>query len=79
MEELERIWQYLNDHDIYPEYVDRHADDILILVNHGDWKHEHLYCDYLLNELGYTTVSEYITDDDGSDCYSALHTYRMLK
>jgi hypothetical protein len=82
MEELERIEKYLNDHDVYPLYVDYEGSDeemIWVKIDNGDWKHEHLYCTYLMKELGYEECGEDITEEDGSDCYSALHTYRMVK
>lgn len=77
MEELERIEKYLNDNGIYPEYVDYDADDntVFVQINHGDWKHEHLRCDYLMGLFGYINGSAEVTYEDGSDCYSALRTY----
>ena len=78
MDELERIEKYLNDHDVYPEYVDSDildAKKIMVQINHGDWKHEHLYCNVLMDRLGYINCGESTTEEDGSDCYSALHYY----
>lgn len=79
MEELERIEKYLNEHDVYPEYVDEDVLNkklIYVQINWGDWKHEHLYCSYLMNELGYDDCGEETTEENGSDCYSALHYYK---
>lgn len=80
MEELERIEKYLNDNGIYPEYVDYDADDntVFVQINHGDWKHEHLYCDHLMGSLGYNGSGAEVTWEDGSDCYSALRTYTVM-
>jgi hypothetical protein len=44
-------------------------------IEWGDWKHDHLCCDKLMEELGYTLDNECVTDEDGSDCYSSTHTY----
>ena len=41
----------------------------------GDWKHDHLYANWVLKELGAREYSCDITEEDGSDCYSAIHTY----
>lgn len=78
MEELERIEKYLNDHTVYPEYVNYGFTDdtIRVQINRGDWKHEHLYCTYLMKELGYADCGEETTEENGSDCYSALHYYK---
>lgn len=44
----------------------------------GDWKHEHLHTDCILQEtFGATLYSEEITEDDGSDFYTAIHTYLL--
>lgn len=55
-------------------------NSILVEVNWGDWKHDHLWLDSfvkkLLKEEGYdATVSVQVTEEDGSDCYSAIHSF----
>ena len=49
--------------------------EITINIEWGDWKHDHLYCDHIMKEIGYELVSENETDQDGSDCYSSAHNY----
>lgn len=41
----------------------------------GDWKHSHARLDYIMKENGYELLGEMLTEDDGSDCYSATHFY----
>ena len=48
---------------------------IEIGIEWGDWKHSHAFCDDLMKVLGWNCVSESVTDEDGSDCYSATHIY----
>ena len=48
----------------------------------GDWKHDHARADYLIRQyfenLGYrVNVNQYVTEEDGSDTYSAQHNYRI--
>ncbi len=44
----------------------------------GDWKHDHLCADDLMSVVfGATKVSEDVTEEDGSDAYSAVHTYEF--
>ena len=50
---------------------------VMIEIHWGDWKHEHLRCDYLIDnyfpELG--AMGTEVTEEDGSDCYSGIHKY----
>ena len=63
-------------YEIWPE-----EDGLSIEINWGDWKHDHLWCDYEVNEFvkskNHEVVShaEELTDEDGSDTYSAIHSY----
>ena len=60
-------------------------DGLLVEINWGDWKHDHLWCDYevehFLNSRGYEVLSHNteVTDEDGSDTYSAIHSYKVKK
>ena len=52
-------------------------------IHRGDWKHDHLRLDLLvqdyLNDNGIRFIkSECVTEEDGSDCYSSIHYYRLL-
>jgi len=44
----------------------------------GDWKHDHLHCDYLMKALGYKLSSENVIEEDGSDTYSSIHIYTKV-
>lgn len=48
---------------------------VSIDIEWGDWKHEHNFADYIMSLNGFTKVSERIYEEDGSDCYSAVHYY----
>lgn len=73
--QIEReIQKYLDDHDLWGE-VSVQDGTVYVEINWGDWKHEHLRCRYLMNELGYQQDYVDVTEEDGSDCYSAIHTY----
>jgi len=52
-------------------------------IHRGDWKHDHLRLDLLvqdyLNNNGIHFIkSECVTEEDGGDCYSSIHYYRLL-
>lgn len=66
---------YLMENLLYP--VDVFAADtrVMVEIEWGDWKHDHLRCDALMELKGYTLVEEEVTEEDGSDCYSAIRHY----
>lgn len=60
--------------------TDPHYDGcrrVVISVSWGDWKHEHAYLRYLLTENGYDYDGYVVTEEDGSDCYSADHYVKV--
>lgn len=76
---LGELYKKLREKDLYPDLWEVKVNNEVILVAHidwGDWKHEHRYMDVVMSELGYTLIGVDITEEDGSDCYSALHYYR---
>ncbi len=45
-------------------------------IEQGDWKHEHWRADWLIEEeLNGNKIKVEITEDDGSDTFSAIHYY----
>lgn len=72
--EEERLAKYLNDNRVYAE-VWKHDDDILVNIVWGDWKHEHLWAKTLMEYINYLQLDVEVTEEDGSDTYSAVHTY----
>lgn len=74
--EVQMIDEYLSANEVYPASVDKDNEDIVVDIRWGDWKHSHLWADDLMSYLGYVKISEDVTEDDGSDCYSADHTYK---
>lgn len=59
--------------DVYPFYLD--IPVISVEIRWGDWKHSHLRAKYLLEKQGYTLIQTIVTEEDGSDCYSAIHHF----
>ena len=48
---------------------------VTIKIEWGDWKHEHGYADYVMQQNGFVKVGEQDYEEDGSDCYSSTHVY----
>ena len=63
-EETEMLYRY--SHDI---------PAIVVSISWGDWKHEHGWATELMRYLGYTEIGNEVTEENGSDCYSADHYY----
>lgn len=57
------------------EIYDVGDNEILVCISWGDWKHEHLACKHMMKRLGYHQIQEVVTEDNGSDCYSAEHLF----
>lgn len=49
---------------------------VSIEIEWGDWKHEHGYADYIMQQHGFKKIDEDVTEEDGSDCYSSIHYYK---
>lgn len=74
-DEVSRLYGYLSKNGIYGEIWQNGGQLTELLVEWGDWKHDHGFADYLMSLVGYRCVGQNVTEDDGSDCYSAVHTY----
>ena len=72
--ETSRISQFLYDNGVDGE-VSSSDNKVYVYISWGDWKHDHMWCQELMRYLGYKRVSFDVTDEDGSDCFSAEHTY----
>jgi hypothetical protein len=72
----ERAEQILRDGDVWADVFPHDEAFIAVEINNGDWKHDHLRAGWLLESAGYTHISEVVTEEDGSDCYSAIHYFR---
>lgn len=70
---------------IYPDYlsvmnIDDDVVKVVFDIEWGDWKHEHGHAFYVVTEyffkkkLYLENTDERVTEEDGSDCYSAEHT-----
>lgn len=51
---------------------------IEIYVLWGDWKHDHLFLDHIMQKNGFILKDETIDEEDGSDCYSSTHRYKEV-
>lgn len=71
------INDYLESNKLWCGYISYNNanNSVSIEIIDGDWKHDHLRCDFLMRNLDYSKLDEVITEDDGSDVYSSVHYY----
>lgn len=75
-DETTKIWHYLEDNGLYVDNVYVNSEGCVeISISWGDWKHEHGWCDSAMRYIGYGCDDEVVTEENGSDCYSAIHFY----
>lgn len=75
VDEEQMIYDYLSINKAYPSEVYKEDDMIFVSILWGDWKHEHLWCDRAMAYIGYDEVNTEVTEENGSDCYSATHCF----
>jgi disulfide oxidoreductase YuzD len=71
------IHDFLNDNGVWAE-VYQYNQSIaayVVSISWGDWKHEHLWAKSLMSYLGYVEIGSKVTEEDGSDTYSAEHYF----
>ena len=67
---------FLNDNGVWAEVYPHFGTSALVVsISWGDWKHDHLWAKSLMGYLGYLEIGNKVTEEDGSDCYSAEHYF----
>lgn len=78
MTNFESVKEVLKKNDLNYDCWPQVDDQVIgISINNGDWKHDHLNLDYTIRE-NFTDeqidfIHTIVTEEDGSDCYSAEH------
>lgn len=73
------IEQYLSDNDCsVADVSNSSANKVAVTIEWGDWKHDHFWCEDLMGYIGYEQTKSKVTEEDGSDCYSAIHYFRKI-
>lgn len=73
-----RITEVMMENHIHGDIVDYNTQTKMIAVEitRGDWKHDHLRMDYFMQRAyDIRSIITQTTEEDGSDCYSAVHYY----
>lgn len=75
-EKINHIW---SENDLSHDYVITDEGIVAVIVEWGDWKHDHAYLDYIMEKNGFDVIGEKVTDECGCDCYSSCHFYLHRK
>lgn len=72
---LEKKLQKIFKDNCLPYEYEVHGNLVEVHVLWGDWKHDHIYLNYIMNRNGFLSLREDITEEDGSDSYSSNHIF----
>lgn len=74
-----KISELMKENHIMGEIVEESEERNMFAVEiiWGDWKHEHLRFDWLMRENfpNLRNINTQTTEENGTDCYSAIHYY----
>ena len=74
--EADMVRKYLSDNHCYTDEVYTNGEGgVIVHIDWGDWKHDHGWCDTAMGYLGYACGGQIVTEENGSDCYSATHYF----
>ena len=74
---MEMIEKLLEEYGI-PAELWYSEDKVCVDIHWGDWKHQHLLADHIILALPFVKkVDVCVTEEDGSDAYSATHQYTI--
>lgn len=70
------IHSFLNENGVWADVYSQMEGNITIVnIEWGDWRHQHLWARDLMSYLGYVEIGSKVTEEDGSDTYSAEHYF----
>ena len=73
----DRVAQITRGNGLNADVWEERNNVVAVEITWGDWKHQHAHLDYLIKEQmpELKKVVEEVTEEDGSDCYSAIHRF----
>ena len=74
-DEVDAVSKYIDANGIYSDEIYHDMNALCIHVRRGDWKHDHMFLDHIMGLVGYRAGSSVVTEEDGSDNYSAVHFF----
>ena len=76
----EKVENILDEAELYGEVDFNYNEELVwVTIYWGDWKHDHARLRYVMGIHGFSEVECEVIDADGSDCYSAIHKFKIGK
>ena len=77
----EAVERVLSENNVFAEVSQYETLPVVqVEIRWGDWKHEHAKAKWLIGELGFLEwVSTEETEENGTDCYSAIHRFLIVR
>ena len=72
-EDVKRIFK---ENNLTYEWWVQDDGGIVVVVEWGDLKHDHVFLKYVMRKNHYRVVEEIVTEEDGSDAYSAEYVFK---
>ncbi len=74
----ERVKKNFAEHNINYDcdYYNCNAQQVIITIINGDWKHDHRLLQNVMEQNGFECVDKYITASD-CDCYDCEYTFQF--
>lgn len=78
MERNQKIRDLFKENHVYYEWGWTAEGTLEITVEDGDWKHDHIYLDWLMKNNGYEKTEErHYGEPTGGDWYSSVHVFKI--
>ena len=76
--EAEEVRKVLDANSAFYDDIGYDRECVYVYISWGDWKHDHMFVKNLVRNLyPECTIETIVTEEDGSDCYSAKHIIRF--
>ena len=75
---IDKVRAFFREKELPYEWYVTAGGKVEVYVPDGDWKHDHVYLDWVMRDNGYEKVGERrIGEPTGGDWYSSVHAYRI--
>lgn len=74
---IQKYLDFKTNPDIYKIDFTKGEKEPSIIVEKGDWKHDHEFIDGCMSQIGYKLKEEKEIGHSGNDTYSSVHYYEL--
>ena len=70
------VQRIMKENDCHYDWDINTDGSIEIVIEWGDWKHDHIWLKHIMRKNHYRCVDEVVTEEDGGDAYSSVHVFK---